>query len=159
MFHFSLSPGGYVLFFSYRLFQSLFSFTKFFPGQSLTFPVSFFAVLLAICCHLDFILPIQNCHHFAMRYSNNRGLPQVCFSMQLDGPGCGYSAKLVAFVLDQYLLDPRHRWHGSEDDLIVVSVDYPPHILAYLQRKKNFVFQNIKSVNIFGFIGCSWSSS
>ena len=64
-------------------------------------------------------------------------LPQVGFSMQLVGPGCGYSAKVVSFFLDQYRSDPRHHWPGSEYDLIVMLIDYPPHILAHLQRKKD----------------------
>ena len=64
-------------------------------------------------------------------------LPQVGFSMQLVGPGCGYSSKVVSFFLDQYLSDPRHRWPDSEDDLIVMFIDYPPHILVYLQRRKD----------------------
>ena len=64
-------------------------------------------------------------------------LPQVGYSMQVVGPVCGYSPKGVSSFLDQYLSHPRHRWPGSEDDLIVMFIVYPPHILAYLQRKKD----------------------
>ena len=64
-------------------------------------------------------------------------LPQVGNSMEIVGPVCGYSSKAVSFFLDQYLSDPRHRWPGSEDDLIVMFIDYPPFILAHLQRKKD----------------------
>jgi hypothetical protein len=63
-------------------------------------------------------------------------LPQTGHSMHLVGPVCGYSGKIVSFFLDQYLSDPRHHWPGSEDDYIVMFIDYPPHILAHLQRKK-----------------------
>ena len=75
-------------------------------------------------------------------------LPQLCFSFQLDGPYYVYSAKLVSFFLDQYLSDPRHHWPGSDDDLIVIFIDYSYHSLACLQRKKRSLCFRTSSLSI-----------
>ena len=142
-----------------------FLFTTLALVPSLPIPSFLLLVLLTFLFHLDHILQFQAPHFFSMRYSNNwrnstdnhdlipqvnfldlstsvcqhmyQFLPQVGHSMQIVSPVYGYSSKVVSFFLDQYLSDPRHRWPGSEDDLIVMFIDHHPHIIAYLGRKND----------------------